>query len=617
MTTVKPQKVSSGDMSETTEQPPQNSGFGRVMEVAGTKKALLNAACAIGVLATALQFAPCVLTYFAVLEIIDATQSGSELNRGLIRQLALYSIGCLVGFAVIQCASLILSHIAAFSIIYELQMALAAKLSRLSLGYFATTTSGAIRTLMFSHTAQLEKFIAHHLVDITSALVIPLIAIIAMAVIDWRLMVPVVIPFPMAVMVYVSYMRSAETAERIVRYYREIADLNSAAVEFVNGMPVVKIFSRAGVAVGRFADQIRSHAKMVVNWSKSFCTSYAIYVTLIGGSVTLTTVVAVIIAVVDSDLKSFIQKFVFFALLGGGLHVPILKLTFFASVLAQTLEGMKEIDALLNAEELSEPDNPRNPADASLEFQNVTFSYAAEEVLHDVSFRAEAGQLIGLVGPSGGGKTTIAQLAARFWDIQQGHILVGGVDIREIATSKLMDSVAFVFQDIHMFRDTIEENIRMGNTTATMEDVQNAARAAQAEDFILRLPNGYQTKLSENSIHLSGGEMQRISIARAILKDAPIVILDEATAYADAENEARIQAAFAELTRGKTVLVTAHRLSAIQDADCILVIDQGRIVEQGRHEDLMAHVGLYHEIVGLYNRAQNWSLDVNEKPTSE
>jgi ATP-binding cassette subfamily B protein len=278
---------------------------------------------------------------------------------------------------------------------------------------------------------------------------------------------------------------------------------------------------------------------------------------------------------------------------------------------------MKEIDALLNAEELPEPENPRTPADTSLEFQDVTFSYAAEEVLHGVSFRAEPGQLIGLVGPSGGGKTTIAQLAARFWDIQQGHILLGGVDIREIATSKLMDSVAFVFQDIHMFRDTVEENIRMGNTTASMEDVQNAARAAQAEEFILRLPNGYQTKLSEKSIHLSGGEMQRISIARAILKDAPIIILDEATAYADAENEARIQAAFAELTRGKTVLVIAHRLSAIQDADCILVIDQGRIVEQGTHQDLMAQAGLYQEMVGLYNRAQNWALDVNEKTSSE
>jgi ATP-binding cassette subfamily B protein len=382
-------------------------------------------------------------------------------------------------------------------------------------------------------------------------------------------------------------------------------------------MPVVKIFNRAGAALSRFADQIVRHGRMVSDWCAASGIPYAMFVSLIGASVTLITVVGVIIGLRSIDVKGFIPTIVFFIMVGGSLDLPIRKLTYFASLLAENTEGMKQIDALLDTEELPEPENPQTPTDNSLAFEDVNFSYGSEEVLHGVSFRVESGQLVGLVGPSGSGKTTIAQLAARFWDIQHGRILLGGVDIRQIATPTLMDSLAFVFQDVHMFRDTIEDNIRMGNAAASLEDVQNAARAAQAEEFILRLPDGYQTKLGEQSVHLSGGEMQRISIARAILKNAPIIILDEATAYADAENEARIQAAFAELTRGKTVLVIAHRLSSIRDADAILVVDQGRIAEQGTHQDLMANRGLYHEMVELYDRAQSWALDVNAAANSE
>jgi ATP-binding cassette subfamily B protein len=278
--------------------------------------------------------------------------------------------------------------------------------------------------------------------------------------------------------------------------------------------------------------------------------------------------------------------------------------------MTENSEGIKHVDEILYADELFIPENAQQPRDNSIEFENVVFSHGEEEVLHGISFRVESGQLIGLVGPSGSGKTTIAQLAARFWDVQEGSIRLGGVNVRDIAIETLMNTIAFVFQDTYIFRDTVEANIRMGNVTASTEEVQRAASAAQADEFISRLPQGYATVLGEQSVHLSGGEKQRIAIARAILKNPPVIVLDEATVHADAENESRIQAAFSELTRGKTVLVIAHNLLSIRYADCILVVDGGRITERGTHDELMELDGLYKTMVALHERSQNWALDV-------
>jgi ATP-binding cassette subfamily B protein len=391
----------------------------------------------------------------------------------------------------------------------------------------------------------------------------------------------------------------------MARYYEEIARLNTGATEFVNGMPVVKIFNRAGAAVGRFAADITAHANMVREWFESYTLIYSVFMTLIGSSLSLILPVGVIIALFETDLSKFVPKLVFFLIVGGMLGTPLHKLLFIGSLMTENSEGIKHIDDILYADELLDSENPQQPVDGSLEFENVVFSHGEEEVLHGISFRVESGQLVGLVGPSGGGKTTIAQLAARFWDVREGSIRLGGVDVRSIAIETLMDNIAFVFQDTYIFRDTVEANIRMGNRTANMEDVQRAARAAQVNKFISRLPQGYATVLGEQSVHLSGGEKQRIAIARAILKSLPVIILDEATAHADAENESRIQAAFAELTGGKTVLVIAHNLSSIRDADCILVVDGGRITERGAHDELMELSGLYKTMMSLHDRAQN------------
>jgi ATP-binding cassette subfamily B protein len=588
----------------------RKSGVPRLLEIAGTKKWLVLAACVLGVAATFLQFFPAVLVYEGIMELVRHAGDVSAVNGPYIGRIALSMLGCFLGFAVLLYSSLILSHIAAFNILYEIRMKLAEKLSRLGLGYFTDSTSGAIKQVMSGDVENIEHFVAHHTVDMSSAAAVPLIALIVMAFMDWRLMLAALVSMPLGVFIYARQYASPESMKAMERYYTGIANLNSTAVEFVNGMPVLKIFNQTGAAALRFVNDIKAHAKLIREWSKTYTGSYAGFVTAIGSPLSFILPVGVILSFFEPDLSVYIPKLIFFFLVGGSMNMPLHKLLYLASLMQRNVEGVKHIDEILYAEEIPEAAESKIPADNSLEFEDVSFSYGDREVLHRVSFRVEPGQLAGIVGPSGGGKTTIAQLALRFWDIAQGRIRIGGVDIRDIGVSELMNRVAFVFQDVYLFRDTIENNIRMGNAGASAADVRRAARAAQAEEFILKTPGGYDAVIGAHNVHLSGGEAQRIAIARAILKDAPIIILDEATAYTDAENEAKIQAAFAELTVGKTVLVIAHRLSTIQQADQILVVEDGSIVESGGHENLMEKNGLYMRLVESYYRTQNWTLDV-------
>jgi ATP-binding cassette subfamily B protein len=589
----------------------RKTGIARLFEIAGSKKWLVFTACVLGTIATFLQFFPTILAYFAIKELVDHAADLSQVDIAYLRKLALYMIGCFIASLVPRYLSIMISHIAAFTVLYEIRMRLTTKLSRLSLGFFSASTSGSVRRILGEDVDKLELFIAHHIADIANSVFVPLSAFIAMAVVDWRLMIPAVIVFPIGVMSYGLYSSTDRTKATMMRYYDEISKLNTGAVEFVNGMSVVKIFNRAGAAVGRFMTDILNHSNMVREWFFSFTVIYSVFMTFIASSLSLVLPIGVIIALFENDLSVFVPKLVFFVTVAGIIGTPFLKLMFMGSMMTENAEGIKHIDDILYADELSIPADPQQPMDGSLEFENVAFSHGNEEVLHGISFRVESGQLVALVGPSGGGKTTIAQLAARFWDVHEGIIRLGGVNIQNITIEALMDNIAFVFQETYIFRDTVEANIRMGNCRASREEVERAARAAQADEFISRLPQGYATVLGEQSVHLSGGEKQRIAIARAILKSPPVIILDEATAHADAENESRIQAAFSELTRGKTVLVIAHNLSSIRQADCILVVDGGRITEHGTHDELMELRGLYATMVSLHDVAQNWALDVS------
>jgi ATP-binding cassette subfamily B protein len=317
---------------------------------------------------------------------------------------------------------------------------------------------------------------------------------------------------------------------------------------------------------------------------------------------------AVLLLLKAPSYVDYLPTVFLFLILGGGMFFPLLKLLYMSGYLNQNTLGVSLIDDILDKPEISEPENPARPQGASVEFRDVTFAYDANPVLKNVSFTAAPGSVTALVGPSGAGKSTIGMLTARFWDVGAGEIRIGGVPIKNIRTHDLMEHVAFVFQDNMLFFDTIEENIRMGNASAPFAKVVEAARAAQCHGFIESLEDGYQTLVGEGGTYLSGGEQQRIALARAILKGAPVVVLDEATAYADPENEGKILSAFARLIKGKTVLVIAHRLSTVTNADQILVIDNGRITEKGRHADLLAHNGLYSRMWHTYSRSRKWVL---------
>jgi len=585
----------------------KKSGISRLIELAGEKKLLILIGCILGAVATVLQFFPAILSYLSIIEVVEGLYTTGIINAMYIRKLALISLGCFIAYGILFYFGSMCTHVAAFDILYSLRIRIAEKLSKLGMGYFLTNSTGSIKQVMNDDVENIEKFIAHHTVDIVSAISVLVLSFTAMCFIDIRLTIAGLIPTLIGIYLYVKSYSSTKNKKLTEDYYREIAAMSGTTVEYANGMSVLKIFGQTGASLKRLETHIHAHNKALKAWGRAFTTPISGFSTAISSPLTLIIPVGVLISLQTSELSTFLPRFFFFLLVGASMNLPLSKLMFLVSMLQKNVEGLRHIDNILNAQEIADPIMPQTPQDNSITFKNVCFSYGEEEVLHNISFAIAPGETVGLVGPSGGGKSTIAQLIARFWDIQQGDILIGGKNIKELSAQKLMETVSFVFQDIYMFRDTIENNIRMGSN-ASHEKVIAAAKAAQAHDFICRLPKGYDTVLGEDTAHLSGGEQQRISIARAILKDAPILILDEATAYADAENEAKIQDAFSELTKGKTVLVIAHRLSTITGADKILVVEDGYLKETGVHNELVAHQGLYARLYTAYTRSQHWAL---------
>jgi ATP-binding cassette subfamily B protein len=380
-------------------------------------------------------------------------------------------------------------------------------------------------------------------------------------------------------------------------------------------MPVVKVFGAAVDSFQRLKTSVLAFRDWSQKMSNDYSTAYPSFLTAASSSLVFIIPAAVWILHRSGTPVEYIPTILLFMIIGGGFFFPLLKLMFMGSYLNQISVGVDRIDHILFMKEMKEVDNGKPPANAAIEFDRVSFGYNDTLVLDQVSFTAKPDTVTALVGPSGAGKTTIGLLAARFWDVRSGAIRIGGVDVRDMPLTSLMSQLSFVFQDGFLFFDTVEENIRMGNTRATREAVMAAAKAAQCHEFIERLPNGYQTLVGEGGTYLSGGEQQRIGIARAILKDAPIVILDEATAFADPENEGKILEGLARLVQNKTVIIIAHRLSTITRADRILVIDNGQVVEKGSHDDLVCAGGLYAAMWDTYSRARQWQLGFKKELT--
>ena len=586
----------------------RKTGLARFIEIAGTKRRLLIGAMLLAVITAIVQFVPIIAVYNILIELAEHALDPSLIDKAYIWLWSYIALGAFFAFGVLTFASLMLSHIAAFNILYEIRMQLVQKMVRLPLGFFSRRASGELKKIMSDDVERIELFIAHHIPDIVTALLFPLILVSYMFAVDWRLAIVVLAVLAMAFYVMGRMYTGKKIREVSKRYVETLGRMNASIVEYIRGIQVVKTFTESTNAYRKLNDDIKEYRKFANEVNVQYQPTYVGFLTILSSALLFIIPVAVWLLVGSASYATFVPVLLMFLFFGVAVFFPVLKLLWIGSFLNQNNMGVQKIDDILYMDEIEEPDIPRHPKDASVEFRNVSFAYDTTPILKAISFISHPGTITALVGPSGAGKSTVAMLAARFWDVQSGEILIGGVPVKEIPTSVLMDNVAFVFQDNMLFFDTIEENIRMGNKTATFEEVARAACAAQCHEFIESLPNGYQTLVGEGGIYLSGGEAQRIALARAILKDSPIILLDEATAFADPENEGKILAAFSHLIKGKTVLVIAHRLSTITNADRILYVDKGVIAEQGTHEQLLALKGEYARMWETYNRAKRWTI---------
>ncbi|MEO0536344.1 MAG: ABC transporter ATP-binding protein [Cyanobacteria bacterium P01_A01_bin.123] len=504
-----------------------------------------------------------------------------------------------------------ISHLAAFKLEVILRTALTEHLAQVPLGYVITTGSGAIKKLVQDDVKALHAFVADSTPLIGQAYTIPVLSLVAMFLADWRLGLITLAVLPIG-MIFIQLALRDYSAQRDA-YDQANEKINGVIIEFVQGMQVVRTFDDGSSSFARFQRSLDSFTQTLREWNGKTQLSGRLGTLLFEPLPTLLVVSTAGAWLMMQGSLSLPRLLVFLLLAPRlcGAFKPIFTLAHFIN---QSNAGALRIGTVLAEPILSQPQSPQRPKTADITLKNVTFAYGDDRLaLQDISLQMPAGSVTALVGPSGAGKTTLARLIPRFWDVDQGSIEIGGVDVRQMTSDTLMSWVSFVFQDTFLLYDTIGNNIKLGRPTATATEVEAAARAAQAHDFILALPNGYDTIAGERGTRLSGGQRQRITIARAILQDNPIVVLDEATAFADPENEALIQDAIASLTRGKTLIVVAHRLSTIMHADQIAVLDQGQLVELGNHDQLLQTNGVYARLWSRYQQAQNWELSVRSR----
>jgi len=501
------------------------------------------------------------------------------------------------------------SHYAAFRLETRLRSDLAAHLARLPLGWVQQMGSGALTKVMLDDVKALHVFVADSTPLYARAWVSPVLTFALLCWLDWRLALATTLLLGIGMAVASLVFRSGKTM--LHQYHTASENISRAVIEYVQAMPVVRTFDSGSVTFGRYQKTLQDWREVVLRWYRMTGLPSRLSQLILSPLPTLAALVWLGVWLLTRETLDA-SAWLATLLIGTGMAESLLPLVLLKQLVAKTHISVQRIMDVLNEPPLPLPDvaHAKQPQDASVVFEHVDFAYAPDAplVLHDVSFTATPGSVTALVGPSGAGKSTAARLVARFWDVHAGRILVGGVNVRDMQPEVLMQQVAFVFQDTFLFADSIAANIRLGTPQATMDEVMAAARAAQAHDFITALPQGYDTQAGERGVFLSGGQRQRITIARAILQNRPILLLDEATAFADPENEAALVAALAQLMRGKTVLIVAHRLSTIRDADQILVFDQGRLFEHGQHDALLAQDGLYARLWRNHEKAQGWTL---------
>lgn len=572
----------------------------------GKRKVLLPAAMLLSALSALAGMLPYILIWLIVRELLE---HGEITSSGNVVTYAWWAAGMAVASIVLYFAALMSSHLAAFRVESNLRKEAMRQIVRMPLGFFDINTSGRIRKIIDDNAGVTHSFLAHQLPDLAATFLVPLVAAILIFVFDWILGLACIVPVIIAMLV-MGFMMNAEGRQFMKSYMTSLEEINTEAVEYVRGIPVVKVFQQTIYSFKNFHRCIMNYNKMVFGYTRMWEKPMSLYTVIINGFVFFLAPLAILLIGYSGNYASVLLNFFLFVLITPVFSQSIMKSMYLNQALGQASEAIGRLENLVAYEHLTVVEHPQPVKEFSIQFEKVSFSYpgANQKAVDDVSFTIPQGNTVALVGASGGGKTTIARLVPRFWEATEGKVLIGGINVREIAPEELMKYISFVFQNTKLFKTSLLENIKYGNPDATMEEVERAVDMAQCREIINKLPLGLNTKIGTEGTYLSGGEQQRIVLARAILKNAPIIVLDEATAFADPENEHLIQQALKELTKGKTVLMIAHRLSSITDADNILVIDKGKIAEQGTHANLLGKQGIYYHMWNEYQQSVRWTI---------
>ncbi len=581
------------------------SVFAKYLPYMGSKKSYIPIALVLSAISAVISILPFYYVWKITRELFAAQHMIS------FEQIVLYAkytflfslLGVLLYFI-----ALLVTHMAAFEVEIGIKNAGFKQSMNKPLGFFNTHSSGKIRKIINDGAASTHGFLAHQLPDIAGTIITPIVLLIMLVVFDWRLGIACLIPILLSFFV-MSRMMTKDAKSFQKRYMDALEDMGSECVEYVRAIPVVKTFGQSVKSFTRFYNSIENYRELVVAFNKMWIKPFSLYMVLVEATAFFLVPVAVLLIGRENDLGIVLSDFVLYLLIAPSFGSIIIKSATFSHEKNIANEAIERFNRLFDYPEIDYPEIGEEFTAQDIEFKDVVFTYDGNKnILNGINFKIKRGETLALVGKSGSGKTTIARLAARFWDVSSGEIKIGGKNIKEYSKETLMDNIAFVFQNNQLFKASLLENITLGNENITEKQIEDALIKSRAKEIIDGLENGLHTVIGEDGVYLSGGEMQRISLARAFLKDAPIVLLDEATAFTDPENEHLIQAALQELSRGKTTIMIAHRMASIKHADNIAVVDEGKIVQYGSHDKLLAQDGLYKDMWQEYQKAVSWNI---------
>ena len=583
----------------------KRSDFSRLMGYAGNYRYFTYASWVLSAVSALVALVPFVYIWKILRDVLNAAPDYAQAVN--IPHYGWMAVLFAVLAYIIYIAALMCSHLSAFRVATNLRLEVSEHLATLPLGFTETFGSGKLRKIIHESTGAAETFLAHQLPDKYNAMATPIGLLVLLLVFDWQLgllsLVPVALGF-----VIMSAMTGRRMADKMRQYGNALESMSNEAVEYVRGIPVVKTFGQSVFSFKKFKATIDEYEKWVIAYTKELRMPMMLYTAAING-VFAFLIVGGLLFTRNGVTSEFLLNLLFYIIITPVISLTLTRIMYMSENELVVADALARVDSVLDAEPVPENDHPRHPKDASVSLKDVHFSYDGKtDVIKGVSLKIQPGQMVAFVGPSGGGKSTLANLICRFFDVQSGSVRVGEADVRDIPKEELMDTISFVFQNSRLLKGSILDNVRLGRAQATEAEVLAALKAAQCMDIVEKFPEGIHTVIGTKGVYLSGGEQQRIAIARAMLKNAPILLLDEATAFADPDNEVRVQAAFAQLAKGKTVIMIAHRLSTVANADCIYVVQDGQIAESGTKDELCAQNGLFARMWQDYQASVQWKV---------